>query len=617
MPLAGVLVGAALIATPLALGRQALVHHQAERQALALQALAHGLGSLPGSLAVRLQALPACAGGMALQVLVQDGQGRSLAQWQQHQAPALAPAAFVALLALPDRAAQAQLQVEGVPLRLQVQTSVADLIDGLWQVTTASLASLAGVIALGLALARRAQGRLRRAAADQAAALLQRQQALFEAHALQLEQLRQQVHTDPLTGLPNRRHFVAMLDECLAAQGDPPQGGLLLLRVHDLQGMNQRIGHASTDRLLQALSQTLLSYPQRIERCAVGRLNGADFALLLPVAGLAVETAQTLLRMLRPSFARSDGLARVAIGAVELDRRISAQAAMALADEALADAEVSGGFAVAGGGGGPAMGQPSGEATWQRRIARALTQGRAKLGEFVVCSADGHRLMLDCPLRVQLTTGGPFEPAQRWLSLAVRSQLSAQVDEKALSLALDAIKRDGVARCINMSAQAVSSPEFVAAVTRRLETAPDAACRLWIDLPESLALERPMLVRELSRRWRPLGALLALEHAGEGLLRIHRLIDLGLDCVRIDGRFVNGIADPAAEDARRYLEGLVRLVQSVGLQATAEGVRSVDDLAVLWALGFDAATGPALQPVVTEVLDRPLPVVVDRELVEA
>ena len=103
-----------------------------------------------------------------------------------------------------------------------------------------------------------------------------------------------------------------------------------------------------------------------------------------------------------------------------------------------------------------------------------------------------------------------------------------------------------------------------------------------------------MLVRELSRRWRPLGVMLGLEHAGEGLARIPRLIDLGLDCVRIDARFVNDLTGPDADGARRYLRGLVLLVQSVGLQVCAEGVRSAADLDLLWAMGFDAATGPAL-----------------------
>jgi EAL domain-containing protein (putative c-di-GMP-specific phosphodiesterase class I) len=346
------------------------------------------------------------------------------------------------------------------------------------------------------------------------------------------------------------------------------------------------------------MASSLQTYPARIERCCAGRLNGADFALLLPVGGMAVETANALVRALRGPILAIDPLARVAAGGVELRSPMTGAQALALADAALAGAEVGGGLAadaqvLIDTDGDPAL--PQGEASWQRRIARALVQGRVELGSFAVRTADGRQLHLDCPLRVQLLADGPMEPASRWLSLATRSRLCAAVDEKALALALEAISRDSVARCVNVAAQSVGSAEFVAAVSRRLENEPELACRLWIDLPEALAMERPLLVRELSRRWRPLGVMLGLEHAGEQLARIPRLVDLGLDCVRIDGRFVNGIAEPGADDARRYLQGLVTLVQTVGLQVTAEGVRSVDDLDVLWSMGFDAATGPALK----------------------
>lgn len=430
--------------------------------------------------------------------------------------------------------------------------------------------------------------------ADGLQRMARRQQALFEAQAEQLEALRRQAHSDALTGLPNRRHFMATLDGLLDGRGATAEAGLLLVRLRDLAGMNQRIGHAATDHVLQALAQSLKSYSDRIERCTAGRLNGADFALLLPVGDLAAETARSLVQALRLSITRVDAQAAVAAGAVELRAPLTAAQALALADEALARAEAEGGLVASLAPAAAADAGPQGESVWQRRIGRALVQGRVELGAYPVRTVDGRQLHLDCPLRVQLVADGPLEPASRWLSQAVRSRLCAAVDEKAVALALEAIARDGIARGVNVAAQSVASAEFVAAVSRRLEAEPELACRLWIDLPESLALERPLLVREVSRRWRPLGAMLALEHAGEALARIPRLIDLGLDCVRIDARFVNGIADQDSEDARRHLQGLVRLVQSVGLQVCAEGVRSADDLELLWQLGFDAATGPAL-----------------------
>ena len=433
--------------------------------------------------------------------------------------------------------------------------------------------------------------------ADSLQRLAVHQQSLSDKQAEKLELLRHLAHSDPLTGLPNRRFFMATLDAFLASDAVPTEFGLLLLRLRDLPGMNQRIGHAATDHVLQALGQTLQSYPQRIDRCCVGRLNGADFVLLLPVGGMATETAESLVRALRLPLASIDPAASVAAGAVELMSPLSATEALALADTALSRAETDIGFSVSGQdvAGDPVEPPPQpGHESWQRRIGRALIQGRVALADFPVCTADGRQLHLDCPLRVQLSPDGPLEPASRWLAQAIRSRLCAAVDEKALALALQMIETDGVARCINVAAQSACASEFVAAVSRRLEAAPQAACRLWIDLPESLALERPMLVRELSRRWRPLGVMLGLEHAGAGLARIPRLLDLGLDCVRIDARFVNGLTGPDADGARRYLRGLVLLVQSVGLQVCAEGVRSAADLDLLWAMGFDAATGPAL-----------------------
>jgi diguanylate cyclase (GGDEF)-like protein len=434
----------------------------------------------------------------------------------------------------------------------------------------------------------------------------QRMRALFEVHAEQLEALRRQAHSDAVTGLPNRRHFLAVLEALLSGDSAPAEAGLVLLRLADLQGMNQRLGARVTDQVLKALAEVLETYQQRSVRCAVGRLTGGDFALLLPTGGVSHETAQALLQALRRQLARVDPLARVSAGAVELRPPLGSAQALVMAQAALAGAEsadaarmdaVPAAPAVAEAAAGPGATPKDThdqEIGWQRQLARALVQGRVALAAYPVCTPDGRQLLLDSPLRVQLQPGGAYEPAARWLAQAHRSRLNAAVDEKAIALALSAIADDGRARCVNISAVSALSAEFVAAVTRRLAGAPGAASQLWLDLPEPLALERPDLVRELARRWRPLGAMLALEHCGEGLLKVPRLMDLGLDCVRIDGRFVNGVAAVGAEPARQYLQGLVKLVQSVGLSVTAEAVRCGDDLELLWHMGFDAATGPAL-----------------------
>lgn len=428
--------------------------------------------------------------------------------------------------------------------------------------------------------------------------LIQRQQVLFDAQAQQLEALRRQAYTDPLTGLFNRRHFMALLDGVLSGDGQPIEVGLLLLRVRDLPGMNQRIGHAGSDRVLKSLAQVLLAYAEGINRCSAGRLSGGDFVLLLPVSGVADETATTLLQALRQPVARTDPLARVQVGVVELSLPMRASQALALAESALGQHRPAAPARPPADKTPPLLDDelPADGSTWHQQITRALAKGEVALAAYPVRTPDGRQLHLDCPLRVRLHAQGPLETASRWLHLATRTRMCAALDERALQLALEAIAADGQARCINLAAQSLASGTFVVAVTRRLADAPQSACRLWIDLPESMALAQPSLVREAARRWRPLGVMLGLEHAGEDLARIPRLIDLGLDCVRIDSRFVNDLRSAEAESSRLHLQGLVKLVQAVGWQVTAEGVRSADDLELLWQLGFDAATGPAVTP---------------------
>lgn len=614
--------------------REALVQQLARHNRESAAWLALGLGSEATRSPEQRDAwLVSHAAAARLQLVqLRNAEGRVI--WEQHAdiQPASAPDFYTALLDLQAPHGTAIVRgADGQPAgSVLVSAQGGDAADalwrGLWQ-TALALAMLGGVVML---VAASAATRLRRVLAQavlQADAfrdgrcsraelpsvpelrplaesmnrLADRVQAMYEATAADLERLRQQAHLDALTGVLQRRHFMARLEQVLTGEQAGGHCGLLLLRLADLTGMNRRIGHAGADQVLRAIGQTLLSYPHRSDGCFAGRLNGSDFALLLPVGSMADETAATLVRSLRMPLVTLDGAAAVSAGAVELHGSCTVQQALALADEALCRAEAQRPFTSVCVSDSQQI-TPYGEAMWQQRLALALEQGRVMLAEFPVCTADGRVLHLDCPLRVQIEPGGAFEPASRWLPQAARARLSAAIDERAIELALQAIDSDGRARCVNVSAQSLSVSDFMAAVSRRLEASPQAATRLWIDLPESLALDRPALVQEASRRWRPLGVYLGLEHAGEGLARISRLIDLGLDCVRIDARFVAGLSEVGVQPvAISYLRGLVQLVQSVGLSITAEGVCSPADLAMLWSLGFDAATGPALgEPVVEE-----------------
>jgi len=421
--------------------------------------------------------------------------------------------------------------------------------------------------------------------------LVRRLQTVFEQQAAMLDELRQQAQADAVTGLLQRRHFMAQLDYALRAE-QQRGAGLLLVRLRQLESMNRRIGHDATDRLLAALAQVLQSYPSHVKGALTGRLNGSDFALYLPAAGMAEETARSLLDALRAALLTVDREADLAIGGADLPLPCSAAAALALADGALAQAEADGAFAVCIAPAAQPEAPVRGQGKWQTRLASALHAVRARLDEFEVRDAGGALLHLDCPMRLQFEADGPFEAAPRWLAMAVRCRLVDQVDLLALALALQAIGQDARPRAINVAAASLATEGFIAEVRQRLQAAPEAAARLCIDVAEVAALQ-PRRLSEAIVAWQGLGVRIGLEHAGAQLRQLPRLHALGVDYVRIDGSFVQGVATQTA--VRELARGLVTLLRGMQLQVLAEAVQDPDDLATLWALGFDGATGPALR----------------------
>jgi diguanylate cyclase (GGDEF)-like protein len=420
--------------------------------------------------------------------------------------------------------------------------------------------------------------------------MVSRLRVTFQAQAEQLDALHKQANLDRLTGLSNRAHFLGQLTAALQREDGTAEGGLVLLRVIDLAGMNRSLGHAGADRVITTIAQALKPYAERAKGCFLGRLNGSDFALCLPVPGVARETAQALSDALSALLTSLGGGAGVALGAIELRRDMTPAQVMSAADAALARAEARGRFAVELSS-EPAHGVAMlGEAAWRQRIRDALVQGRVHLVNYPVVNARGELLHLECPLRLQLEEQGEFEPAARWLPLAMRSRLTVDVDERALALALAESGADGQPRCVNLSPASLADSGFASRLRALLWDSPRVARLIWLEVAESAAVEHFDLLQELSRQLRPTGVRLGLEHAGERLGLIPRLFEAGLDYVKLDAAMITGVGRDQHRET--FVRGTVTLLHGLSLQVYAEGVSDATDAKVLWDCGIDGATGP-------------------------
>ncbi|WP_186315724.1 GGDEF domain-containing protein [Catellatospora sichuanensis] len=122
---------------------------------------------------------------------------------------------------------------------------------------------IATVVAAALLLAGRAT----------ALPALRRTRAAYE-HAWHL------AHVDELTGLPNRRHALPLLEQRLA---DREPTMVMLLDLDRFKTINDEHGHAAGDQLLQQCAVRLENATATVGGYAA-RLGGDEFLLILPTA---------------------------------------------------------------------------------------------------------------------------------------------------------------------------------------------------------------------------------------------------------------------------------------------------------------------------------------------
>ncbi|MGN7804760.1 GGDEF domain-containing protein [Ensifer sp. 22521] len=153
--------------------------------------------------------------------------------------------------------------------------------------------------------------------------------------------------TDALTGVPNRRAFLARLDAHLTAGS--VKGALLYLDIDHFKAINDRFGHAAGD-------QVLIEFADIISKAVpddafIARIGGEEFSACLPHADRpgAVAIAERIrasLEARRLGTAKGVLSATVSIGVAFADGHEDSHALISAADAALYAAKTTGRNAV-------------------------------------------------------------------------------------------------------------------------------------------------------------------------------------------------------------------------------------------------------------------------------
>ncbi len=424
---------------------------------------------------------------------------------------------------------------------------------------------------------------------------VERLKSMFDEEAARLETVRREANFDRLTGLANRDYLIGVLRSAL--EGEQSQGGtLMLLRVADLVGINRRLGREATDDLLRRVAATISTSATTMPEALPARMNGADFALLLPGQPTGREFAAGVLEALVKSMEPFvDGGPSAYIGVGSFPRGAGLGLVLSQIDAALIAAEANGANGLREAEIGSSDELPVSNEEWGRQIRRALDLQQLKLVSFPVADMQRRLLHEECPLRLRLDGDDEWLPAGRFLPVAEKLGLTPALDLMAISLGLKELeaRRELPGLAINLSASTVADPGSIRAIEALLKKHRSAASRLWIEVAETGVFKHLETFRDLCRILRGFHCQVGVEHFGQQFSQIGQFHDLGLDYIKFDAGFIRRLDTNPGNQA--FLKGAATIARGIGLRVIAEGVVSDAEFAALAAAGFDGATGPGVK----------------------
>ena len=142
---------------------------------------------------------------------------------------------------------------------------------------------------------------------------------------------------------------------------------------------------------------------------------------------------------------------------------------------------------------------------------------------------------------------------------------------------------------INISAQQLRNPDFVASVRSNLAATGVAPTMIKLELTESALMEDLVLAKAMLQELVSYGIVAQIDDFGTGYSSLSYLAELPVQALKIDRSFISRILDNKTQ--RRLVSSIIALGHGLDLTVVAEGVENEDQLAKLRDYRCDIAQG--------------------------
>jgi diguanylate cyclase (GGDEF)-like protein/PAS domain S-box-containing protein len=413
------------------------------------------------------------------------------------------------------------------------------------------------------------------------------------------ERLLHLAHYDVLTSLPNRVLFYDRLKQALAqAKRNQWIIGVMFIDVDRFKNVNDTLGHAVGDRLLQRVSERLIRSVRAGD--TVGRLGGDEFAIVLSNLSSA-QDANLIAQKIMVSFKEPLKLAGVEL-------YVTASIGITLYPDDSTDQETLIKNADAAMYRAKDVGRNSFRFYTPEMNARALEhlslenslRGALERDEFVLyyqpkaSLADGSIVGVEALLRWQHPDRGLVSPGE-FMPVLEETGLIIPVGEWVLKAVCEQIRtwrRAGIAPvpvAVNFSPRQFASRDLGDTIKRILDEQQVDPRLIEVEITESSLMSNLEDTALILNYVGNLGVGLSIDDFGTGYSSLAYLKRFPFDVLKVDRSFVKDLTTDA--DDATITRALISMAHNLGLKVVAEGVETEAQLAFLVEHGCDEIQG--------------------------